>query len=252
MSNKTTIKSKMQQAKVVLANAQEPELKAALAEFGYDDAALAEGQTLYDDAKALIKEQKKAYANQYKATRILNNTADDAKKYYLRLVKISKLALEGDEDSIKDLGISGQRKETYDGWTNEALTFFSTALASPDILAVLEPKGITVDSLTAGLQMVEDLDPLYTDQKNKIGLAQVATDSKTKKMDELFAWINKVIQYSRIAFEDDPQQLERFDVTVYSEGYSPKSGSADTSEEPGDIIDPPTENPPATTKSKKK
>jgi hypothetical protein len=247
-NKKQTLGQKMLQAKVLLANVQEPEFKAALLEFGYDDTRLGEGQVLYDDAKALKKAQKKAYAAQYQATRALNTAAGIAQKYFAKQVSIARLALDGDEDSIKDLGIAGTRKETYEGWTSEAITFYSTALASPGILAILELSGATTDILTAGLQLVDDLDPLYTAQKNKKGLAQVATENRDKKMEELFKWVSKVIQYARIAFKDDPQQLERFMVTVYSKGYSPKKTVEENPEEP---LNPPT-TPPAPTKGKGK
>jgi hypothetical protein len=239
---KKSIRKKMIQAKVLLDNVQEPEFKAALLEFGYTDEKLAAGQTLYDETKVLIKNQKQAYAAQYKASRALNKKAGVAQQYFSKQVKIARLALDTDEESIKDLGISGSRAETYDGWTGEANTFYSTALASPEILAVLLLSNVTPEILTAGLQMVEDLEPLYTAQKNKIGLAQVATENRDKKMDDLFKWVSKIIQYARIAFVDDPQQLERFMVTVYSKGYSPKGATTD--EEPvNPSVDPPVDPP---------
>jgi hypothetical protein len=217
-----TIGYKMNQAKVILANVQKEPFKSALKKYGYNEARIQVGQVLLDETQALINAQAKAQLAQIRATRKLKAYAKKAGDYFTKQAIIARLALGNDKELFKDLGISGRKKKSYSGWTSDAITFYTHALANPEILDVLTQFGVTVNILKKGLTLIEDLDPLYSKQKNRKGLAQVATPKKNEKMKELFKWISKLIGFARIEFKNNSQQLERFMVKVYSKGYSPK------------------------------
>jgi hypothetical protein len=219
---KKTLGQKMIQAKVLLANVQKEPFKSALKKYGYNEARINEGQALYDEAEVLVKAKDKAYAAQKKATRALKRKAKVAGDYFTEQAIIARLTLDNDRDSFRGLGISGRKKTRFDAWTEDAQSFYNVALADPDIMTALGKNGVTASILKTGLALIEELDGFHSTQKNKIGLAQVATETRNKKTKELFKWISDIISFSRLAFKDNPQQLERFMVPVYSQGYSPK------------------------------
>jgi hypothetical protein len=225
---KKTLEQKMLQANVLLANIMLEPFQSALKEYGYNEARFSEGHQLYEEAETLIRKRNMAFMAQIKATRLLNKKQKEASDYFTEKAILARKALKNNPGFIKDLGISGRKKESYAGWTGDARNFYNIAPSIPEVMISLEKFGITVESLKKGLTLIEEIDPFYTDQKDKMGMAQVTTPGRNKKTKALFSWISDVITCARMAFKDDLQQLERLGITVYSKGYRPAAGPAIT------------------------
>ena len=220
MKGEASIAAKMHQVHTLLTNIQQPDLKALILTFGYDDVRLAEGQALYDNAKSLMDAQKGGYANQFQATRVLNDQAVEAEKVFATNVVIARRVL-GDKQ-INELGITGSRKKNFNQWTEQAHNFYGIALSKADVMAALSAFGVTAEIFQASLDTINMLLALSITQKNMIGNAQVATERRNEAFKALFKWCSKLITICRFSFEREPQHLERLGKVVYSEGYKKK------------------------------
>jgi hypothetical protein len=220
---KKTLGEKMLQANVLLTNIMQEPFQSDLKNYGYNEARFNEGRRLYEEAEALIRKRKKALTAQLKATRLLNRKKKEASDYFTEKAIIARIALKNNPKYIKQLGLSGRKKESFAGWTGDARNFYNSAPIIQEVMSALEKFGITIESLKSGLALIEDLDQFYADQKDKIGMAQVATPERDKETKALFSWISDVVTCARLAFKNDLKQLERLKITVYSPGYSPKN-----------------------------
>ena len=99
-----SIDSKLLFAQNAISNAQtNPEIIAALAVFGYDDAKMKAGEALYTKAAELQVKQVKEFGEQFAATDALHLAKAITNKTYLVHVKIARIALSGDRGAAESL-----------------------------------------------------------------------------------------------------------------------------------------------------
>ncbi len=200
---------------------------------------------MLSEARALVETQKNAHAAQLQASSDYQFSANNAEDYYTEQTILARKALAKSPEAINQLGLTGKKKVTFEGWTSDARAFYSNALANPLILAALAKFSSTEDVLNAGIVLIDDAESLQEVHREKMGLAQVETQARNAKIDQLEGWKSEVITCARLAFKDDPQQLEILGIVVYSPGYvSQSSDDEGETEEPVDPpVDPPVEPP---------
>ena len=102
-----TIDSKLLFAQNAITNALgSEEIKSAIANYGYDDIRLQEGEALYTKASELQAIQAIEYGEQYSATDALHLARAVANKSYMH-VKIARIALIGDRGAGASLQLDG-------------------------------------------------------------------------------------------------------------------------------------------------
>lgn len=218
MSNpKATFADKLLSAQVTIDNAiADVEIKALLADYGYDDVRLAAGKTLLDTTNQLQQVQQKEYGDQFEATNALNSVWDGAKNDYMRFIKISRIALRDELAISQKLDLNGRRKESLSGWIAQAKQFYLNALPDSTVITKLASYGITQAKLEAGKTLLEETEVKNASQEKEKGEAQQATKDRDKVADNLFGWLADFIVIARIALEEKPQLLEKLGVFVES------------------------------------
>ena len=140
MATKTkfSIEDRLLRAQVAIDNAlNDPEILAALTFYGYDEAQLQQGKTLYENTVALHQQQKREYGEQFEATEQLNNLLDEADVKYRDAVKVARIALREMHGKWQSLAITGRRKVSLSGWMEQAQQFYANALSDPDVMTAL-------------------------------------------------------------------------------------------------------------------
>jgi hypothetical protein len=204
-----TIDSKLLFAQNAINNAQSnPEIKASMAEFGFDDAKMQEGLALYNHAAALQIKQVKEYGEQFAATDALTLAKASANKEYMTHVKIARIALKGARGLAESLQISGKRKETLSGWLKQAKAFYGNALNTPEVMEGMARFGISQDKLEEGQTLVADVEAKLNSQLKEKGEAQTATQARDEAFDAMQEWMSDFIGIARIALEAQSQYLE--------------------------------------------
>ncbi len=106
------------------------------------------------------------------------------------------------------LGLVGQRKKSFSGWSGQVDQFYTNALADTTILPLLQRFGVTQEKLTAAKQLADETKAANAAQQKETGEAQQATLVRDNAIDELSGWLSDFIAISRIALEEQPQLLE--------------------------------------------
>lgn len=190
------------------------ELFTVLSAYGYSMERLEEGRRLYQSVLKLHLEQKAGYGNKHTNVDAFQRAWDQANTTYVRLVKVARVALKDYRGDWHALALGGERERTFAGWVAQAQQFYTNALANPDTLQRLAAYGITQAKLEAGQTAVLAAEMTNAEQKNGKGVAQHATQARDAALSELTRWYTDFITIARIAFEDQPQSLEKLGVIV--------------------------------------
>ncbi|MGE5605242.1 MAG: hypothetical protein ACM3YE_06065 [Bacteroidota bacterium] len=200
-------------AQVMIENSlADPDVKAALAAYGYTGEILAAGKTLYDEAVALQNAQKKEYGDQIAATSELNDIWETADRQYMRTLKIARIAFQDHPKADKAVMLFGRRKESLSGWLEQAQSFYSNIQNDADLLNALSKYGYSPESLQQESELLNQIVIRNQQQKKEMGEAQAATQARDKKIDELAHWISDLRAVAKVALADDPQQLEKLGI----------------------------------------
>lgn len=208
-----TLEGRLLFAQNAITNAQNYEqVKNLLADFGYTDERLQEGQQLYEKASELQLKQQKEYGEQFEATDTLNAAKATANQQYMKHIKIARIALGKNRNAQESLQLGGERRRSLSGWLKQAKAFYANALSSSEVQAALGRYGITAEKLTAAQQQVTEVEQAFNRQLQEKGEAQAATQQRDEAFDALQEWMGDFIAIARIALESEPQYLEMLGV----------------------------------------
>ncbi|MGD1863446.1 MAG: hypothetical protein ACFB0D_02720 [Phormidesmis sp.] len=185
-----------------------PQILTAVKDFGYDTKRLNQGKALYNALAAAQLEKSSESGEQISASEAVQAQWETAKKSYLRLVKVARVALKKEGGAISQLALSGKRKESLSGWLSQANQFYQNALSSPAILKALKEFGITDKKLTAGLQEIKAVETANLAQEKEKGEAQAATQKRDAALDAMQDWLSDYRAIAKVALEEEPQLLE--------------------------------------------
>lgn len=184
------------------------EIAGYLAEYGYSAERITEGKTVHTTASQYNQQQTQEQGEQIQATIALNGALEAAKAPYMKYVTIGRIAFRKFPGIMIKLELTGDRKQSYSGWTSQANIFYSNLLADADALAKMSEFGVTSEKLLAGQALVTTVEEKLAAQKKEIGEAQNATKERDQAIDQLQEWYSDYIEIARIALEEHPQYLE--------------------------------------------
>ena len=209
MSFERSIDSFLSQAQVAIDNSlNNPKILGYVSDFGYSTARIQKGKALYSSAMAAQLAQTAESGEQISASQTLGEAWDKAKKTYMRLIKVARVALKKNTGATAQLALGGKRKESLSGWLAQANQFYQNALADKAMLAELKEFGITDVKLKAGLAELAVIEQANLVQEKEKGEAQAATQKRDAALDELQDWLSDYLAIAKVALEDDPQLLE--------------------------------------------
>ena len=205
----TSLSNFFAEATTLLTNAQEhAEISAALDAFGYDAAALAEGQALLDAARGLHDAQIKEYGEQHAATQAFVEAAKAADKVYAAHRRLAKIAFKSDAQRKTDLHLNERKPEAFNPWYEQARHFYLALLADTAAQTQLARYKVTPEAIQAAQTQVEQVFALKNAQEREKGEAQEATQQRDAAIAALDDWLGDFRVVARIALEDTPQLLE--------------------------------------------
>jgi hypothetical protein len=208
-----SIDERLTKADVAIGNAiDDAELAGPLAEFGYDAERMQEGQSLLEAARSLHRTRTKDYGQKRGSSEDLQQALDHANALYMQQVKLARLCMQDDAGSATMLGLIGRRKQSVSGWIEQASTFYTNALSTPEVMEALSRYNVTEADLQEGRDRVDAVAALNRTQEKHKGAAQQVTSRRNEAMKALDAWMGEFRGVARIAFADDPQALEKLQI----------------------------------------
>ncbi len=194
----------------------DPIIKQALLNFGTTEEYLLQGQTLFAETNEWMSIQEKEYAEQYAATNEFYTAFELSKKELRRFLTMIRIKFKNNNDAMTLLKAEEGRKDKFKDWYPQNRDLFTKFLERPDFISVLEPFGFTAEKVTEMLTDLNALAVLQEKQEQEKGDAQLATQRRNAKLEELLEWTSDHTQICRLVFEDEPQHLEKLGILVRS------------------------------------
>ncbi|MDA3824081.1 MAG: hypothetical protein PF450_15910, partial [Bacteroidales bacterium] len=129
-------------------------------------------------------------------------------KTFRKLRRKANLILSDDPLTAGKLAISGPVPTNYVKWTGVVKKFYSEADSDPEIQNKLATLKINPEDISAGFELIKELELDYANLMKVRGEKQALTKAKAKAFELLQAWMSKFYTLARISLEDDPQLLE--------------------------------------------
>lgn len=196
-------------AKIAIENSLKiKEVQEIVARFGYPKGRLEEGKRLYDESFELYQNQIQMFSESTEAGKRCKKAFERADEKFAVMVKLARVALEGDKAALEQLGIKSPRKRTIAGWIVQAELFYNHSLANKSTQDKLSMCGINHSNLIEGQMMLKEVVELYKEKEEKEGYAQVATKKKDLSLERLKEWHRKYVKVAKIALAEVPQLIE--------------------------------------------
>ncbi|MDA8409340.1 MAG: hypothetical protein M0001_02990 [Treponema sp.] len=213
--SRNTLAEFMEDAKLLIENAlADAGIAAALAGYGYDAAKLAEGRRLWAETDALGKKQNSDTAGKRGAVQDFGKSWMIANSTYMKTLKVARIAFGENARAIAALKLYGPRKESLAGWLDQAGTFYANLAADASLGKTLARFGYDRAKLDAEAALVATVRDKGQAKAQGNGTAQSATVARDAKLRELDAWVSDLRAICRVAFYENPQELEKLGVKV--------------------------------------
>ena len=190
------------------------ELNTPMSDFGYNAAKVTGIVTLYNTANTAHLAQKTEYAEQFGATAAYETARTAAHTAYMRHLTLARIVYKNNIARTHQLGLQGERRQSYAGWKAQADQFYAAAIADTAIQTDLATLGVTLTALQDAKALVDSADGAWHTQKKEKGEAQEATQTRDEALDKLQDAFSDLIAVARVAFADDAQKLERLGIVV--------------------------------------
>ncbi len=216
--NNLTINDYLEACRVLIFNAYtDPVINARFLPFGFDESKHLANQAVYNEAVALANSQKKEHKEWVNACTAYRNALTKSKSSFRSLRKKLTNRLKADDPRIVTLDLNNTNFIRITDFMAMAKSFYATILADQELIALLAPFGLSLESLTSLSEDLTTLDKLKEVREKEDGDAQYATKSRNAKLDELDEICEEIKDLGLIIFEDDEAQyLEKLGILVRS------------------------------------
>ncbi len=207
----------LERVRIALTNAEtQPKIKAALAEFGVDDAKFTEGWQIYN----LAKENWELNKQEESETRLVSNAYHTAygelEMKFKRHRDLSQILCKRDPDILIQLGVKGRFPTKYNEFFDKVKLFYTTIKTDTAIQTKLAMIKLTPEIATACLAELDTLLGLRAEFDREMGESQAATVSKNAALHNLSDWMDEFDTLAKVALYDTPQRLEVLGILVKS------------------------------------
>lgn len=216
VSRKGTYKSAAQrisEMKIATANAQLSPVADVLKTVGYNDESLAALQNEVAELENLDLAQQKEYAEQYVETNKVDTKRTEISQTYIKHLALARIMFRNDTEAHVKLGLQGRQKKAYAQWLKDVKSFYAQLTGTPQLLDVALTRGIPQTDIDAILAEISALEKLKESQKKEIAEAQMATEARDAKFDEVNEKYIEMTEYAKVLLGTD-QALEALGIVV--------------------------------------
>jgi hypothetical protein len=214
-ASKTSIEARLTTAQVAIESAlNDNELRDAFETYGYSSDHVQQGYTLHQRAVTLYQRQQAQYGQLYAGSDDASNLRKQAYNTYINHITLACVVFRANRGALQTLKLVGNRETSLAGWLLQARQFYSNALSNEMIGTKLAEYGLTRDKLEAGKQQISAVDADSVVQRQRKGVARLATKQRDEALAALDAWMRDFRIIARIALTDQPDLLKRLGITV--------------------------------------
>lgn len=207
----------LQRVGIVFENIKtQPELKTELAEYGYDEAEIAKGKTLYDKALAEYQKNIKEGQEETSAHHLFRQKLDELTSIYATDRKKARIIFKDQPDALTNLRLKGRTAVSISTIIDDTRVFYSTLQQNEALLLPLKRLKINAEHITQQIQKLAEVEKAYADYTREKGENQQATKDKNQALTNMEKWVREFYAVAKIALEDKPQLLESISKFVRS------------------------------------
>ncbi|MEK7676944.1 MAG: hypothetical protein AAB676_14010 [Verrucomicrobiota bacterium] len=214
-SRKHSIADQLDAARILIDNSLlDPEIQAAVAEQGYDEAELKQGQELLKAAENTCKEKTQKAGGQKAATAEVEQTFKAGQKACQALAKVARKRFTQNPALLEKLGLTGSMPRTTAEFIIAGRTLFDNALKDPEILAGLAKRKYTETKLKTEREKIEAFAKADQTQEAAKGTAQAGTSDQAGNLEALNNWVAEYRENAKLALADKPQLLPKIGLAL--------------------------------------
>lgn len=194
----------LQRTFVALTNAlNTSELLTALSQYTYDAPHIRKGLALYHRIEELTRQREQAQEAQYQATQVLNQAKEELLYIFRIHTDTARLAYRREEQYQDTLGLTGAAPRDTAACLQH-ITRFYTHVPTPLMAKYHVPQ----KELNQAKRLVGRVQELLALQKKAMSQPQQLSETRTRTLSELQAWMRRFYKAAELAFGDQPQQRE--------------------------------------------
>lgn len=212
-SNYKSTTQRISEMKIAVANAQHSPVLDVLKTVGYTDESLAALYSEVQEAENLDLAQQKEYADQYAETNKVEIKRTEILQTYLKHLALARIMFRNDTEAQVKLGLQGRQKRAYAPWLKDVKSFYAQLTGTPQLLDVALTRGIPQTDIDAVLAEISVLEKLKESQKKETAEAQMATEARDVKFDEVNEKYIEMTEYAKVLMGAD-QALEALGIVV--------------------------------------
>ena len=183
-------------------------LAAELAEYGYDAAAIAQGEALYNNFVEKYDTNKTETAQETTAYAVFSNAFETTAAIYKTERKKAKIVFKNQPDVLRNLQLNKPLLDRNALVIDTMRLFYDMLHNNTELLTALNRLKITADHVNQQLANVANVQTVYAAYVQEKGESQQATQDKNKAFDAVSKWVSEFYSVAKIALEDQPQLLE--------------------------------------------
>ncbi|MCP5052617.1 MAG: hypothetical protein GY940_35945 [bacterium] len=219
---------------------RDPVIKPAIVVYNYDDTRLGEIQALWGRTDTKVKEFEASLAEKKEMKIIFKRVFGESHGAYMEHVKFGKSLCRHDPEKKVKLGLDLRRQMVFNKWYLQSTGYYSQLLPDEEAIAKFAKLAITKEMLEEGQAGIFAANKAKEDYQMAIGQSQAMKFERDRLLVQLEHEIADLALVCRYALRDNPQQLEKLGILVYSPGYKKKKKAATTTTTQET---PPTEEP---------
>ncbi len=197
----------LEQTRVALENAKnQPIIAEELAELGYGEEKIAEGEQILADTRTLFDFKIQEDQETTDASVIFKKEKEFLDDLYKKQRKKAKALFREEAEVLKRLGVEGQTPRAFTNWLETVRKFYTNA--TDEILGRLAPIKVTQQDITTGLEQIKVVETARAEYLREVGESQDATKQKDAAFAKIDKWMQQFYAVADIALEDHPQLME--------------------------------------------
>nr|WKN38171.1 hypothetical protein K4G66_05590 [Tunicatimonas sp. TK19036] len=187
-----------------------PELLEVMAEYSFDEKKVRQGLKMHGKVETLTLQREQAQEAQYQATQLLTQAKEDLMSIYRKHLETARLAYLREAADYQDtLHITATVPRTMVDCIKHIKRFYAHVP-----VPMMEKYLVPQKELTEASRLAQRVNELLALQIKAKSQPQQLSDLRQKELNALQAWMHRFEKIARIAFEEQPQQLEVLGHTV--------------------------------------
>lgn len=208
MKRRRTEVELIEQWRVAFVNGRLPEVAPFLADYGYDDAKMTEGETMFNETQAMYTQNQTETVEAKEANAEFNKAYKGVSQQYSKHRRLAKAVLTENTELWDRYGIVGSISDAYLNWMTDAKKLYNAILTDTERQPLFATVKLSTEEAQSMLTKLTEVEAKRAVYEREWGESQNATKQKDEAFARMNRWMRRFYAVARVALADQPQLLE--------------------------------------------